>query len=608
MKNIYAPDSITKDAEDARSRGDVTKARELIKSWSTTVFGNSKSTEFSISPIDALNDRVALGALCSDVPAVVVASAVLESEDVWYNTALGVRSASRFMSDVDILSLIQVMTGKKLGVTEAKQALSSVINNIERYSDIHRLGRKLYNTFAPNLNGIGTAVSIGFNNIFSVTPDGVSSLSLDDSPLFNKCDSIMRADVAAATDMTYTDDEARERLLSLTSLTDDSRSAAWGWLLSFLTEPEGAHPAIFLEAPYKTGKTLTSEVLTNVFSPEHVTRDMANIRSEGLLNATRGDAIVTIDNIDGIASKESDELSTAVTGTSKKKRAHHKNTKSIKEDVKLGIIFTTTATGAMKSDLQDRLIVLPMEKPAVLKPETILRREISDVLPYARRALLNSASRYMRLFNDGLPDVPDMCTQRVLSTASAIAWVDSIRGTNAIAVIEDTKRDLATDAVPTWVDAIIDEGIKFSGVSQLDVKRIVVDGLRENHPSDATYLDQLTKVKLVERMADYLNNDDISFTHKVIKKQKLYTLKPASDPDTTHVIVDSIKNSTIEFTDMSQKDMLSLISNKVDNAALLDGMGKKELTEILMNSLNASGISFRCRVVKNQKLYTLSRD
>lgn len=501
MRKLFADEKIQNRAIELCEAGDVDGARSLLIAWAEATFkSSSKTTATSISPIRALGDIIILSALTDEIDAATIAACYMEVKCAWYATPLGVMSPSGTVGSLRMIEEIYALTGYKMSDRDHRRAIKAIDYSILELAGDEDRFVLTHNTFAPINDRCtpGAYVCLGRSSIYKVTAAGVEKVDKGVTPLFAK-PAVFTAKVADDNDEKYTNEEAREKFFSLTSLTDDGAAAAWGWAMSFITSPTAAHPALFFEAPKGTGKTKTSEALTGLFYNADVKRSVSNLKDKGIIDATRGKAIITVDNVDGISSALSDDLATAVTGITNEKRKLHSDTGVIEEQVKLGMIFTTTATGSLKSDLQDRMLVLPLEKKARMN-EDKLDAAIAEVLPYARRALLHDAVAFLR----NPVDAPEDHGQRMGSTANVIAWCDNIMGAHAIDTLKDTRAQLAEDAVPTWVENIIASGVGFSHLTPLKMKREIVRILREAEcDSDAKYVDIFSNKKLAEQVIDH---------------------------------------------------------------------------------------------------------
>lgn len=545
MRNIFADDKIQTRAIELCEAGDVDGARNLLIAWAEATFkSSSKTTTTSISPIHALGDIIILSALTDEIDAATVAACYMEVKNSWYATPLGVMSPSGMVESLRMVEEIYALTGYKMTDRDHRRAIKAINSSILELAGDEDRFVLTHNTFAPtNDNTPGAYVCLGRSSIYEVTAAGVEKVDKSVAPLFAK-PPMFTAHVADDNDEKYTDGAAKERFFSLTSLTDDAASAAWGWAMSFITSPKAAHPALFFEAPKGTGKTKTADALTSLFYVEDMKRGVSALKKGGIIDSTRGSAIITIDNLDGISSAFSDELATAVTGITNEKRKLHSDIGDIKEKLRLGLIFTTTATGSLKSDLQDRMLVLPLEKKAKMD-EDKLDEAIEEVLPYARRALLHDAAAFLA----APVKAPEDHGQRMGSTANTIHWVDQQRGTDAITVLKGTRAELAESAVPTWVTHLIEDGVEFTDLTQAKAWRAVIEALRaRGHEADAKYFESMTKVKAAEKMNDYLSASSAAeFEMRVYRGYKLYSLSILTEGEG---IIESSDDDTFTTIDM----------------------------------------------------------
>lgn len=485
----------------------------------------SNETTVGVSPLDSLTDEERGNSIRGgEVSDLALAAALIETHKPVRVTNQGIFTtedgeALTFEEEKFMLaSNIEAKFGVTIPGNTAREVMKALEYRIMRRAKLTGNIEEVNNGFAKTDNG--TAVDMG-STVIEVTRDGWKPME-GNAPIFFR--GVVKKDAEVAQDNKYTDDEAREEFLSLIAMTEDSRSAAWGWALSFITNPSNAKPAIFMAAQGNSGKTSAAKAISLLFSSREAMVTMGNLTENGLANTTRGTSIVTLDNISGIRASVSDELAAAITGNYLRKRVLHTDNGVYEEKIMLGIIFTTTAVSSLREDLQQRLLTLNMVKTEKMSEEEWLTK-LNNILPYARRALFNDAVNFMNN-----PVHAENSTLRMKGTSDTIAWADKKRGTNALNELERSKKELAMDALPTWAETIVEYKFELNDASAKKAKDIMVEKLSDYSRRDADYVSQLSKVKFMALLEEHLKErDDCSLDVRLVKKQKLYTLTWFSD-------------------------------------------------------------------------------
>lgn len=215
-----------------------------------------------------------------------------------------------------------------------------------------------------------------------------------------------------------------DQLLNVESVQDRNMILSWAFNALF---PTGPYPILMLIGQQGSAKTTTTKLIRSLVDPaKPLTRSLPN-SDRNLMVAAANNWIMSYDNLSGLSKYMSDSLCRLATGSGMGIRANYSDKEEIVFDASLPIILNGIENSALRLDLLDRCIVIPL--PTISPEKRKSGEEIlalqKIVLPSVFGALLDALSEALkRLPEFETPYLPRMAdfAKRVLSVETLLGW------------------------------------------------------------------------------------------------------------------------------------------------------------------------------------------
>lgn len=233
-------------------------------------------------------------------------------------------------------------------------------------------------------------------------------------------------------------------LTELLNIDDESWPLLVAWLVAALV-PDIPHPIVLLRGEQGTGKTTAGRMLSRLVDPSPAQVRTAPRNVDQWINNAWGSWVVALDNVSAISAEMSDALCRAVTGDGNVKRKLYTDNDNVVVSFRRVVLLTAIDTGALRSDLADRMVFADLERIGSDKRllDADLEDRFEEMWPRLLGALCDLASNVLRT----LPGVHLEEHPRMADFARVVRAVDLLRGTNALHTYMTTAANLAEEVV-----------------------------------------------------------------------------------------------------------------------------------------------------------------
>lgn len=211
--------------------------------------------------------------------------------------------------------------------------------------------------------------------------------------------------------------------------------------------PDLPHPVVYLSGEQGTGKTTATARLASILdpSPAQVRKPPRDV--ETWTTAAAGSWVVALDNLSDIPDWLSDALCRASTGEGDLRRRLYTDGDLHVIAFRRAIIINGIDVGAVRPDLADRLVHLPLAgiTGTNRRPEKQMTAQWRQHHPHVLGAILNLAVKVLA----ALPNIQLAELPRMADFALVLAAVDQVLGTHGLDTYRGLADELAADAATT---------------------------------------------------------------------------------------------------------------------------------------------------------------